>query len=131
LRFNSNAFSLTFIASGGKGKRIASFFKKPSVIEVKFTEFLIPTERASLNPEITSSLVNLGTATCPEVDGVVIALAAWFNTSQETRDNDTIGTNRIDNFIVEYFYKFKIKKKRIHIHARIIDAFKKNLIFLL
>jgi hypothetical protein len=71
---------------------------------------LIPTERASLNPEITSSLVNLGTATCPEVDGVVITLAAWFNTSQETRDNDTIGTNRTDNFIGVFFIKLRQKR---------------------
>jgi hypothetical protein len=38
-----------------------SFFKNPSVIEVKLTAFFIPTFKASFNPEMTSSLLSLGT----------------------------------------------------------------------
>jgi len=36
------------------------FFMNPSVTEVKLTEFLIPTFKASFNPDITSLLVSEG-----------------------------------------------------------------------
>ena len=51
------AFSRTLMASGGKGKRITSFLRNPSVTELKLTAFYIPTFRASFKPEITSSFV--------------------------------------------------------------------------
>jgi hypothetical protein len=45
------------MASGGKGKRITSFLRNPSVTELKLTAFFIPKFRASFKPEITSSFV--------------------------------------------------------------------------
>jgi hypothetical protein len=44
---------------------MASFFRNPSVTEVTFTAFLMPTCNASFSPEITSWLLNFG------ADGVV------------------------------------------------------------
>ena len=50
------ALSLTFLASGGNGNRMESFFKNPSTADALFAPFSTPIVKASFSPLITSSL---------------------------------------------------------------------------